>query len=161
MSNHQNFSPESKIWIYQADRLLTEQESNLVAEKTAGFAAQWISHNRDLKASGECVHQLFIVLMVDESMAGASGCSIDKSVRFVQSLESELGVSFFNRLNFTYLDSDKNIHIAMKQHFKTLFLEKNIDEDTLVFDTLVKNKEEFDNFFIKPLRDSWHKRMVL
>jgi hypothetical protein len=155
-----NFSPDSKIWIYQADRLLSEAEATTVNEKVALFAAQWISHNRDLKAMGACAHQLFLILMVDESQADASGCSIDKSVRFVKEMEDELGVSFFNRLKFSFLDENKNIQIVDKQLFKQFFLDKKISNDTFVFDTLVQNKKEFDNFFVKKLGESWHKRMV-
>ncbi len=155
-----NFSPDSKIWIYQADRLLSDVETAIVNEKTASFTAQWISHNNDLKAMGACLHQLFLVLMVDESQAGASGCSIDKSVRFVKSMEDELGVSFFNRLKFSFFDENKNIQIVDKQSFKQFFLEEKINSDTLVFDTLVQNKREFDAFFVKKLSESWHKKMV-
>ncbi len=155
-----NFSPDSKIWIYQADRLLSDAETAIVNEKTASFTAQWISHNNGLKAMGECLHQLFLVLMVDESQAGASGCSIDKSVRFIKTMEDELGVSFFNRLKFSFFDENKNIQIVDKQSFKQFFLEEKINNDTLVFDTLVQNKREFDAFFVKKLSESWHKRMV-
>src|SRR6187401_1503982 len=91
---------DSRIWIYQANRELTEGEINQVNETTCEFVESWTAHDKDLMASFEIRYNRFLILMVDEKSAGASGCSIDKSVHFVKSLEKKFNIDFFDRMKF-------------------------------------------------------------
>jgi hypothetical protein len=100
-----NLSPDSRVWIYQADRTLSGEEAEKITSEANTFVQDWSSHNRALKAKAELLHDRFLVLMVDESQAGASGCSIDKSVHFVEKVGSDFKVNFFNRMLFSYLDN--------------------------------------------------------
>jgi hypothetical protein len=50
----------------------------------SNFCIQWTAHGANLKAYGEVRHHRFIVMIVDETAAGASGCSIDKSIHFIR-----------------------------------------------------------------------------
>ncbi len=118
-----------------------------------------MSHNRQLKAFGDLIHRQFIVLMVDESQAGASGCSIDSSVRFIKALQAEYQLDLFDRMTFTYLEGEE-VKTANRDTFSALYQAGTIDDSTLVFDTLVDNKAKFETAWIKPLGQSWHKRMV-
>ena len=84
------FPDESRVWIYQADRPFEEDDIQKINDEIDRFCEQWTSHNRDLRALGGVMHDQFIVLVVDETQASTSGCSIDKSVAFVKSLEWDL-----------------------------------------------------------------------
>lgn len=123
------------------------------------FAQQWISHNRQLRAHGDVLHNRFVVLMVDESQAGASGCSIDKSVYFLKNLQAQYDVDLFDRMQFSYLDGDQVMTVS-REEFAKLYSEEKINNDTPVFDTLVNTKGDYEAEFVKPLGKSWHKRMV-
>ncbi|MGN6639512.1 MAG: ABC transporter ATPase, partial [Mucilaginibacter sp.] len=94
------FSEHSRVWIYQSNRELTDNETSRLLDLLNKFAAEWTAHNHQLKAKAEIRYNRFIVLIVDESQAGASGCSIDKSVNFLKGLEQEFGISLFDRFNF-------------------------------------------------------------
>ena len=72
--NH-TFSPDSRVWIYVAERPLTADEAQVVSEALAEFTQRWTAHNQSLQATGELFQQQIILLMVDETHAGASGCS--------------------------------------------------------------------------------------
>ena len=152
-------SPNSRVWIYQSDREFTENEINGLKNEIKEFAQQWISHNQQLKAYGDLFYNRFLVLIVDETFAGASGCSIDKSVHFMQNLERKYGITLFDRLSFAYKDGE-TIRVAPKARFKELYQKGIILDNTLVFDNLVDNKSDFDRNWIKPLKESWHFRMV-
>jgi hypothetical protein len=104
-------------------------------------------------------HQLFLVLIVDETNANASGCAIDKSTHFVQSLGEMYGIDWFNRMNFAYLEGEK-IKIAPRSVFATHYKTGEINENTLVFNNLINTLGELSTKWIVPLKDSWHKRMV-
>lgn len=154
-----NLSNDSKIWIYQSSRAFSEEEVHKLKNELAAFANQWVSHNRALKAFSDVIFNRFIVLMVDETLAGASGCSIDSSVHFMKRIESDYQVSLFDRMTFAY-QKNGELKTASRDAFANLFHNGAIDENTLVVDTLVKTKKQFDEAFLKPLKDSWHKRMV-
>ncbi|UPT69069.1 MAG: hypothetical protein M0D57_10815 [Sphingobacteriales bacterium JAD_PAG50586_3] len=80
-----NYPAMLRVWIYQADRLLTDSEQQMLAEASAQFVAQWSAHGTPLTAAAQVLNGYFLVLGVDEAQAQASGCSIDKSVNFVKS----------------------------------------------------------------------------
>ncbi len=154
-----NLPDTSRVWIYQAQQAFSAELSAEIQQQVQAFAQQWVSHNRALRASGEVLYDQFIVLMVDESQAGASGCSIDKSVHFMQALEAKYGINLFDRMTFTYKDGDQ-VMTAPREQFARLYAEGKINDETLVFDNLIKTKGEFSNKWIKSLGQSWHKRMV-
>ncbi len=159
MNRYDLLPEDTRVWIYQAHRSFSEAEVNELRAALEGFTTQWVSHNQQLRAFGEVFHNQFIVLMVDESQAGASGCSIDKSVYFIKKIENAFQVNLFDRMTFTYKDGN-SIKSAHRDEFSGLFNEGKITDETMVFDNLVKTKKDFDEAWIKPLGKSWHKRMV-
>jgi len=159
MTQYDILHNDSRVWIYQSNRQLSDAEVERLRPVIRSFTTQWVSHSQQLKAFGDIFYNQFIVLMVDESQAGASGCSIDKSVYFVKEIENALQIDLFDRLNFTYKDGNE-IKMAQRDDFARLFSEGKINDETLVFDNLVKTKKEFDETWLKPLKESWHKRMV-
>ena len=156
----QNLSPASRVWIYQSSRFFTEAEELEITVKLSDFVTTWTAHNQLLQASAKIYHRLFIVLTVDESQAGASGCSIDKSVHFLQALEVKYNLQLFNRLLFAYVAENKAIKIVTKRELSQLYSSKIIDDTTLVFDNLVATKSDFDQFWLRSLGESWHRTMV-
>lgn len=157
--NYQILPDTTRVWIYQSNRPFPDRVVPEVKAKIKSFVAQWVSHGRRLNGFGDLLHQQFVVFMVDESMAGASGCSIDSSVYFLKNLQAEYNVDLFDRMTFTYLDGEE-VKTAPRLVFGQLYRDGKITDETKVFDTLVNNKGDFDNRWIKPLKESWHKRMV-
>ena len=149
----------SKVWLYQADKVFTDNETELIRKRLFEFLENWTSHNRDLLTYGNVFHKRFLGIFVDESIAGASGCSIDKSVHFMESLSAQFNTDFFRRDLFTYI-KDNEIHEIEFARMKTAYAQKEIDDNTLFFDNLVKDKESFLNSWLVPLKDSWHKRFI-
>ena len=157
--DYQALPGSARIWIYQANRPFPAGEIPVIREWVDRFAQNWVSHNRQLRAFGDVLHERFIVLLVDESQADASGCSIDKSVHFLQQLGQKYGVDLFDRLTFAWLDGD-TVRSAQRGEFAELYAAGAITAETPVFDPLVKTKAEFEAGWIKPLGKSWHRRMI-
>ena len=65
----ENLSPDSRVWIYQCNRNLTDQEVSQTDVVLQRFSNQWVSHNRQLKALGKIYHNRFLVLMVDQTLS--------------------------------------------------------------------------------------------
>lgn len=159
MTTYDILPDTTRVWIYQAQQPLSREKITEIRQHIANFTTSWVSHNNQLRAFGDIYHNQFIVLMVDESLAGASGCSIDKSVHFIKQIEQHYGVNLFDRMTFTYKDGDE-VKSAPRMEFSALYKAGKINDATLVFDNLVKTKGDFDTDWVKPLGDSWHKRMV-
>ena len=159
MTTYETLPDTTSVWIYQAQQTLPADKITEIRQHIANFTKNWVSHNNHLRAFGDIYHDQFIVLMVDESLAGASGCSIDKSVHFIQQIEQHYGVNLFDRMTFTYKDGE-TIKAAPRMEFAELYKSGKINDATPVFDNLVKTKGDFDKHWVKPLGESWHKRMV-
>lgn len=157
--NWEAFPEHSRIWIYYAKDPFTEEENDAASDMLLKFCQDWTAHNQALFATAKIFHKRFIVLMVDESKAGASGCSIDKSVSFVKMLGEKYHKDLFNRMIFSYIENN-NVHSLNQADFKKAYEGNVINDNTKVFDHLVQTKKQFESQWIKPLKESWHKRLV-
>ncbi len=149
------FSENTRVWIYQANRKLTDTQTAQLQQQLNGFTQSWTAHNNQLKAGAEIRYNRFIVLLVDESQAGASGCSIDKSVHFMQQVEQHYGINLFDRFNLAYKIGNEVVSVPRHQ-FEELIKEGKIDQDSIVFNNLVQNVAELNTKWEVPFKDSWH-----
>lgn len=154
-----HLSPQSRVWVYQTNRELTDTEITEIQKALDAFTRQWVSHNRQLKADSKIYHRRFIVLMVDETQAGASGCSIDASVHFLQGLQQKYQLDLFDRLQFAFREGEQ-IQVLGKDAFQEWYRSGRISDKTVVFNNLVKTLEELEKNWQIPLKDSWHKQFV-
>ena len=97
----------------------------------------------------------FLVLIVDENQAGASGCSIDKSVRFMTEIGQQYNINLLDRFNLAYRDGGEVLS-APRSIFEELIKQGRIGNDTIVFNNMVQNVAELQNKWEVPFKDSWH-----
>ena len=150
----------SRIWIYQANRKLSEQEVAVIQEKTANFLEQWTAHGSDLEAGFELKYNRFIVIGLNQANASASGCSIDASVRFIQSLEKEFDIDLLDKMNVTYYSGEYIAHKSLAD-FRKMAKSKSVSGNTIVFNNLVNTKAEYLENWEVPAKESWHKRFLV
>lgn len=152
--------PESsRIWIYQANRSLTQEEQEEISKKLDAFIVDWTAHGSELTAGYEIKYKRFIVLALDQTNASASGCSIDASVHFIQSLEKEYNIDLLDKMNVSYKQGE---FIAYKSliDFKKMAKNRSVSKKTIVFNNLVVNKHEYLNHWEVPAEESWHGRFM-
>lgn len=149
----------ARVWVYHASSPIPEEHIEDVKGYIHQFVGSWVSHNRALKAYGNIFHNRLLCLFVDETQAGASGCSIDSSVHFLKKLGEHYNLDFFNRMLFSYVKEDE-VFTVDRTKLKALYQSGEITDETLFFDTLVKTKKQFIDQWLVPLGESWHKRMV-
>ncbi|MBB5395698.1 ABC transporter ATPase [Mucilaginibacter sp. AK015] len=149
------FSSHSRVWIYQSDRKLTDAEVLQAQVLLDNFTAGWAAHGNKLLTKAEIRYNRFFILMVDESQAGASGCSIDSSVNFMKKLEQQFGISLFDRFNLAYRDGEE-IRSVPRHQFEELLKTGRITTETIVFNNLAQNLTELQTKWEVPFKDSWH-----
>jgi len=149
----------SRVWIYQADSFFEEEQLDDVKHQIRTFVNEWVSHNNALRAYGNIFHKRLLCLFVDETQAGASGCSIDSSVRFVNDLGKQYDKNMIEREHFGYIKNDEVYFMHMNQ-LSDQYKAGIVNEETLFFDNLVDNKADFISHWLKPLGQSWQKRFI-
>lgn len=157
-----DFSPASRLWVYVANRPLSDAEAAAAQSALHDFAARWTSHNQSLQATAEVYQNQIILLMADETAASstsAGGCSIDKSVHFLESLGQHLGVDLFDRMRFAWVE-DNAIRFADRDTFSQLVREGKIEANTLTINTLVQTKQALQDSWLIPFGQSWLRRLV-
>ncbi|EAZ81435.1 hypothetical protein [Algoriphagus machipongonensis] len=143
----------SRVWVYQAERALTDQETILFKNKMRSFCEGWNTHGNMMPTSFELVDNQIIILAVDESRLSTSGCSIDSSVRTLRELEGELGLDLTNQGKVSYKKEDK-IKVSPALGIKTKVLTGEISVDTKVINPMIKEKSELDQLWI-PAKSTW------
>ena len=152
------FSPQSKVWIYQSNREFTETEATEIQKTLNDFVSGWLAHGEDLKAKAEIFHNFFIVITVDESLVSTTGCSIDASVRVLKDIEQTYGLDLFNRFNMAYRENGKII-ATNKETFETLVSIQQITPETIVFNNMVSTLADFVSKWEVPFSESWHQHV--
>jgi hypothetical protein len=150
----EDFTGNSRVWIYQSPRLFTPSEALTIEEMLETFAREWKSHGTPVKGYGNLFYGQFIVLMADETATGVSGCSTDGSVRLVKEIEQRFGVNLFDRLMLAFHVKDKVQMMPLSQLPHAL---ENglVNEETLYFNNTVQTKEELEAKWLIPLKNSW------
>ena len=147
----------SKIWIYQSNRKLSDDEVTEIEKATREFIENWASHGTSLEASFIVKYNRFIIIAANQEVQLVTGCSIDSSVQFIQNLEQKYNIDLLDKMNVTYKTGE---FIAFKTllEFKQLAKSKSVSENTIVFNNLVNNIEEWQDFWEIPASESWHSR---
>lgn len=155
-----NLPNNSRVWVYQSEREFNQKEIAVISEKAVEFINSWTRHGDDLKGSFTIKYNQFLVVAVDESFNNVSGCSIDSSVRFIQGLENELQLDLMNKMNVTFKDGE-NINLVKLPDFVKFAKEQKITAETIVFNNMVNTKEDFENSWEIPAKQSWHNRFLV
>ena len=150
-------SDEARVWIYPASRAFSLKECEKITAKLNTFLTQWTAHGASLNAGVSIPYKRFIVIALDESQQGATGCSIDASVKIIQEIEATYSVTLLDKMNVSFKQGE---YITYKplMDFKKMIKSKAVTKNTIVFNNLVVNKEEFLTQWEVPAHQSWHSR---
>lgn len=148
------FHPTSRVWVYQSNRLFSISEAFEAEDILKQFTGSWLSHGTPVKGTAYLFFGQFIILLADETATSVGGCSTDSSVRVIKDLEQRFGVSLFDRLTLAFVIKDKVELLPISQ---LPYAAENgfINSDTLYFNNLVQTKEELEDNWIIPVKQSW------
>ncbi|WP_375239344.1 ABC transporter ATPase [Aurantibacter sp.] len=148
---------ESKVWVYQANRSLSETELEEITSKLNIFVENWAAHGTGLEAGFDIRYKRFIILGVNQANQIATGCSIDASVHFIQQLEKEYNIDLMDKMNVSYKQGE---FVAYKTliDFKKMAKDRAVTGKTIVFNNLVTTIGEFNEAWEIPASESWHNR---
>jgi hypothetical protein len=150
----EHFNDNSRVWIYQSNRLFTISEALQIEELLEQFTESWQSHGVKVTGYGNLFFGQFIILMADETATGVSGCSTDSSVRLIKSIEQDHHVNLFDRQALAFVVKERIQLLPMEQ--LNYAIENNfITADSLYFNNTVQTKKELLSSWIVPVKDTW------
>lgn len=132
---------DSRLWVYQSNRPFSKSEIEFISKSLTEFCRTWEAHGEPLATSFKIEFDQFVILAVNENVYGASGCSIDGSVRVLKSIQNQLGVDLLNR-SAAFLINDKIVLHSLPEA-KSLLANGTIREDTITFNHSVSSKKDF------------------
>lgn len=144
----------SRLWVYQSGRAFSAAEKIQIAQVLQSFLDQWAAHGSELKSAYSIEYDQFIVIAVDESHHGASGCSIDASVGVIRSIEQQFDVSLLDRTQVAVL-ADDEISVYPFNGIKSKVAEGAIKPNMIVFNNTVQNLGEWQASWKQPASESW------
>ncbi len=144
----------SRIWVYQAERAFSSGEKELISTSLKQFCEGWNTHGNLMPTSFQILEEQFIVLGVDESSLGASGCSIDGSVRTLHKLENTLNINLTDQGKVSFKKSEGQVTVYPSLGIKSKVLSGEIERETLVLNPMVKIKKDLENVWISA-NESW------
>ena len=149
----ENISDDSRIWIYASPIFLDNVNQTYISKLLSNHIDNWQAHQVSLTAALTILENHFIVIALDENIAGASGCSIDTLQHKIQEIENYLGVSLTNRLNVFCIVDDKIECIPSSD------LSKFVNKETLFYDLTIQKKSDLSSY-LKPIKEGWCSRLI-
>lgn len=143
-----------RIWIYTLSKALTQEQLPDFRNRCQNFVSTWTAHDISLDASFELYHNRLLIFKVNEANYNASGCSIDKQLRFVKELEQFFSIELLNRLLVAY-EKNNEVVVVKQSQIPDLLASKEIDEDTLIFNNTISQSTDLANNWKQPLRHTW------
>lgn len=154
---------EARLWVFGTDRPLGSQEEARLLEAVDSFLEAWQAHGRELAAARDWQEGRFLMVVVDESVAPPTGCSIDALRRLLQGLERELEVEMVGGGPVWYRDLEDGgaVRRVSRGEFRQAAAEGRIDGDTPVFDpTLVRLGDLREGKWERRAAEGWHARLL-
>ena len=155
-----NLPDHSRVWIYTSDREFTKEEQSKIQETGNAFTQAWKVHGTAMEAGFAIMYNRFLILSVNEKVAGASGCSIDSSVGFMKNIETEFKVSVLDKLLLAYHSENNKIEVLPMFEFQKEMDNGGIHSQTMVFNNLVETLGDLRNSWEVTLENSWHKQLL-
>ena len=147
----------SRLWIFAADRPLSDAEAQMLVSEMQGFVQTWLAHGMPVTGSCEMKYNQFLLIAADESSL-PSGCSTDEMTRRVRVLGESYGVEFLGMPKVQYRRNG-TIETTSRMDFSELAKNNTVDSSTIVFDnTLTLLADLRNGKWETEAKTSWHSK---
>lgn len=160
LTSFEQLPDDARVWIFGASNSLDSTTTQQLLRDVDGWLAGWQAHGQPLTSAREWRDDRFLVVGVDQSVAGASGCSIDSLYRIMQGVERATGTSLLAGGRVFYRLPSGAIECVDRATFASRAVGGEIDGATQVFDTTLTSAAEYRATFERSMAGSWHEQLV-
>lgn len=150
----------SRVWVFGADKPVPEDGIAQLLDEVDHYLADWKAHGAPLTVAREWRDGRFLVVAVDQSTAGATGCSIDGLFRLLQGAEAKVGASLVGGGRVFYRDDHAAVQAVPRAEVEGLVSSGAITKDTVIFDTTLADLGTWRACFERRAKDSWVKELL-
>ncbi len=151
---NENFSPNSRVWVYQCNRQFSIDEALDIEVLLENFTSNWENHGAPVCGRGYLLFGQFIILIVDEKNNPIGGCSTDSSIRLIKEIQQKFSVNLFDRTSLAFIRKEK-IELLPLSQFQYAVNNQFITEETLYFNNTIQTKKELEENWIISVKNSW------
>lgn len=152
---------DARLWCFGASRAPDAPTTELLFDSMRAFVAEWTAHRRDLHAGFDWLHGRFLLIGVDESRAGASGCSIDALTGHLRRLGAKLDLDLLDSMPVWFRDTAGDIRMVSRAQFSDLAAQGDVSADTPVFDlTLTRLGDARAGGLETPAGTTWQRSLL-
>jgi hypothetical protein len=155
-----NLPDDARLWVFAASNPISPERSSSLLTVVDEWLDDWKAHGEPLTSAREWRDDRFLVIGVDQSTAGASGCSIDALFRILQTLQSQLGTSLVGGGRVFYQNRAGAIESSTRAGFSERANAGAVDADTIVYDTAITSAADYRRGFARRAGDSWHRELL-
>jgi len=152
-------SKDSRVWVFQSSKLIQGDLRTEISSTLIAFLKDWAAHGKSLFAAFEIKFDRFIVIAVDEAMAQATGCSVDKLMKTIQVIDTAYGLDLLNRMKVAYRSGEEIIECDVNT-FTQMLKSGEADDSTIVFNNVVQSLGEFNASWETTVSRSWHANLL-
>lgn len=156
LTGFEELPDSSRVWVYGVDRQIDVSAESALLREVDNYLTTWTAHGVPLSAGRKWSDGRFLTVAVDQSRAGASGCSIDGLFRALKTLEQEIGAGLVTSGLVFFRGKDGAIRSVTRDEFTELGATGEVDGETEVFDPSVTSLGEWRARFSSHASDSWH-----
>lgn len=150
----------SRLWIFAADRKLSQEESRELLMTVTNFLESWKAHGAPVASATELQHQQFLVIAANPDVTAPSGCSIDALTRSLQEIGAQHNVNLMNS-GQVYFEDNGEISWTTRPQFKQLARDGRVSLATPVYDNSLTTLGAYrgGNWRL-PAERSWHRGLI-
>ena len=150
----------ARVWIFGSDVPLSDAGSTALLSVVDEYLAAWKAHGQPLTVGSQLRDARFLVIAVDQSTAGATGCSIDGLFRILQQTGPTVGANLVGGGRVFYRGAESVVQSTTREQLAGLVAAGTITKDTVVFDTSITDLGTFRSGFEKRAKESWIAEMA-
>ena len=160
-TNFSSLPDTARLWVFACDPAPSSEASQKLLSTADQFLASWQAHGNPLTSARDWREGRFLAIAVDQTQAGASGCSIDGLFRALKSLESTIGSRLVSGGSVFYRESNGgDVQCASREEFSDKSERGEISASTKVFDTSVVTARDWRSRFELEAGESWHASLM-
>ena len=150
----------ARLWVFACETQPTDSGEALLLSAADDFLERWQAHGAPLTCAREWRDQRFLAIAVDQSTAGASGCSIDGLFNTLRTLESRVGSRIVGGGNVFVRGAEGVVECLTRDEFTELAGRGEITRSSMVFDPTITNAQSWRENFERPAGESWHSALL-
>ena len=157
--DYTSISNDAKVWVYPSSRKFYPTEIEEIEQKVKQFVESWKPEDENFKVSYQLLYNRFIIFVADDTETSLTNADIDTSVSFILKLQETYKVALLDKMNACFKQGEYVQYKELKD-FKKLLKNKAVAAKTIIFDNLITNKEDLENYWELAIEDSWYNRYL-